>query len=1578
MKRSIFLLVLISTFLLQAGTAIYQEHMDTESATFKLYPDNSKSVGDSYFVIIPTDKFTWKVEGNGNASIDVSYGGLLRGYHTVRISIDKALKQPAEIKMKFSGKENYKRKSKTDNFLKNFVKNYKSAKRYCIEDNKRDSYNYFQFEQGRAYYKLVIKEDGIYKLDNYQLLINNIDLAGVDPRTIRIFNEGEEIPVYVYGEGDGVFDNYDYIEFYGEKNLYRKHDEYPNRYLDTETDENIYILTYGGEFGKRMVEESGAIQTSTVGEYFSPSFFKIKEHFEEDNHRNRLVYTNIFNPDVWYYLYVDGQENQEISFDLSAVRPDEATFKYSLFPALSSGTQVGGSYQMNFGVNAENFSTSWEDEIVKIDSVILDGATLKSGVNKFKLFNPNETYTRILLNFFEINYSKYFIAKNNKLRFNQGGKEVGNQFYSPRDELYDFVIENFDDNNLSIYKLGVSKIVNGVVESAGDTYTVHFQDYIVNDTDYLIISDDEKKIPVEIREVPQYDKLLSDSDNGAELLIIAHENFMENETLLNFIEHKKQKQFGDDGVQLVNIEQVLDEFSYGEYSGDALHDFLQYTVSEWNRPPTYVFLIGTSTYRSIQKPELALMPFVTFQHYNYGTAVSDYLLSMKEYNDVVPQFYIGRIPASTNEQLSAYLEKSMEYENTANEGLAYQKRLRDLYILTDEDKYPLLTDVIENKLSNTVFHDRLLVWSDEEPYQGGTISLIDKMDRGLGRLFYVGHGSGQIWANERLMLTEDVDRLAVNDYLPIIFSFSCYTGNFPEGSGSNTINDLGLGGAFIFTERKGGSALVTSVGQSHFNTNFQIFENLIDNENSDNQTLAQWFTPSVFEHYLDYIHLDPNVGKKNLLQFIILGDPSLKLTYPNNEDVLTTDKKFVTYGDVVRISGFENFTGGEGLLKLYNSGGHYVKLDNEYEMITTEEINNNLKEIVIPDQFACDTVSNPQQYLTVKFFAYGNGNNAVDFENLFLTQSNLDIIINRTSTIPEPSVIQETDSIAFEAQITSSVDIEFVKCFIDTANTGNFDTVLDSFTSFNNLYTSNDKIKPFDRMRDLEYYFEVVSTEADTVNSDTTQFTIPAADLYHNNFYPTYMDSSYNKISAQVMLKHPYPESSQMTYENVEVLFTRVDEDGTILEVVGKDSVTVALTELNVIDTKTASVNYNFPAGNNKYNFIVNSNQGHTEYLSGIPPYENNEISGYIKTTRFPVSIENGTSGVIRMDNIILNIPANAVNELSVVDMKDIEINSYSVQQDLECVSFYDDGKKKGYDLHLYYNGSKLKNGISADVVIEDVNIPNYVNGMYSVYRYIEKDRKWRRVNTTFTPKSTENRLSRKRKEKASKDDELYDVSFSTSELGIFSIFKSYDNQAPNIEVNAEGQVFTENSFVAPKTNLIVIIQDISGINTESLILKLDGATVPQSEYKITDLNDENNSIQITFTGPSQNGSHEVFISAADNTGNSGELTRHFTISEGFKIFYHGNYPNPFSKETVFCFKISQLARRVTLSIYTVSGRKIVEFDRENVINYAEIRWDGRDSHGDLVANGVYFYKLKIKSGSKEYTEHGKIAKIKK
>ncbi len=75
------------------------------------------------------------------------------------------------------------------------------------------SYNWIT--PNKNYLKLAVIEDAMYRITRTDFTNAGITTTSIDPRTVKVYNKGAEIPVYFQGEGDGVFDAADYIDFFG-------------------------------------------------------------------------------------------------------------------------------------------------------------------------------------------------------------------------------------------------------------------------------------------------------------------------------------------------------------------------------------------------------------------------------------------------------------------------------------------------------------------------------------------------------------------------------------------------------------------------------------------------------------------------------------------------------------------------------------------------------------------------------------------------------------------------------------------------------------------------------------------------------------------------------------------------------------------------------------------------------------------------------------------------------------------------------------------------------------------------------------------------------------------------------------------------------------------------------------------------------------------------------------------------------------------------------------------------------------------------------------------------------------------
>nr|WKN38942.1 C25 family cysteine peptidase [Tunicatimonas sp. TK19036] len=103
----------------------------------------------------------------------------------------------------------------------------------------------------QQYYKIPIGEDGIYQIDYNTLQQAGFPVASIDPRRIQLFFRGVEQAIVVQGQQDARFNQGDYIRFYGQRNdgtldadLYQPAEAQPHPYYNLYSDTTAYFLTW--------------------------------------------------------------------------------------------------------------------------------------------------------------------------------------------------------------------------------------------------------------------------------------------------------------------------------------------------------------------------------------------------------------------------------------------------------------------------------------------------------------------------------------------------------------------------------------------------------------------------------------------------------------------------------------------------------------------------------------------------------------------------------------------------------------------------------------------------------------------------------------------------------------------------------------------------------------------------------------------------------------------------------------------------------------------------------------------------------------------------------------------------------------------------------------------------------------------------------------------------------------------------------------------------------------------------------------------------------------------------------------
>ncbi len=213
-----------------------------------------------------------------------------------------------------------------------------------------------------------------------------------------------------------------------------------------------------------------------------------------------------------------------------------------------------------------------------------------------------------------------------------------------------------------------------------------------------------------------------------------------------------------------------------------------------------------------------------------------------------------------------------------------------------------------------------------------------------------------------------------------------------------------------------------------------------------------------------------------------------------------------------------------------------------------------------------------------------------------------------------------------------------------------------------------------------------------------------------------------------------------------------------------------------------------------------------------------------------------------------------------------------------------------------------------------------------------------------------------------------------------FNVLK--DNANPILEVSFDGRQIMDGEIVSPSPvinvrlrdeNQYKILQDTAGVN---IALK----SCPDCEYQTIRFSDPN--VQWN-TNPTQtdvefhpknlaNGKYTLRVQgrdASDNLAGTQPYTVNFEVVNESTVTNVFPYPNPFSTKTQFVFTLtgSEIPDEMKIQIMTVTGKVVREITQDELgpivigNNRTKYFWDGRDEYGDVLANGLYLYRVIMK-----------------
>ncbi len=212
-------------------------------------------------------------------------------------------------------------------------------------------------------------------------------------------------------------------------------------------------------------------------------------------------------------------------------------------------------------------------------------------------------------------------------------------------------------------------------------------------------------------------------------------------------------------------------------------------------------------------------------------------------------------------------------------------------------------------------------------------------------------------------------------------------------------------------------------------------------------------------------------------------------------------------------------------------------------------------------------------------------------------------------------------------------------------------------------------------------------------------------------------------------------------------------------------------------------------------------------------------------------------------------------------------------------------------------------------------------------------------------------------------------IQAQTSYLGTVTCLQSEDTLPPNIQLTIGNQQhFTSGTSVDAAPLIQATLTDARGVDyiTRPVQLALgrfgEFETIAETEYKLTH-HPGSKQIVLTYNSPElEPREYQLRLTASDLDGNTGEDEITFHVHSKLQLVEPLNYPNPFTRDTTVTCELTRPAESLTIKIYTLTGRLIRQLKTEAPAGYIQLKWDGKDDDGNVVANGVYYGKIIVKS----------------
>ena len=727
------------------------------------------------------------------------------------------------------------------------------------------------YDPSLPWVKVRVLHDGVYRIDAGWLQTRNVNTDDIDPRTLRLLHTGSERPLQVTGEGDGSFDDGDFLLFVGR---YRRDLTPTGQEKDFDSiygRENVYWLTWGKDPGRRFEEQNGA----PVSGYPKSSWFWATAHFEQDRWFQSMASAPDNNRDHWFYdrdpikgVDVDTPGSKIFPRDLVAPDLNEEyaarlrVDMHGLTPAHHSVLKLNNEWV------GEYF---WEgQDVFHVDEEI-PSSFLRDGINRLLVqafASATEGQDRSLFNFFAIDYRRRYDAWPGFLQF-VGEPSAGSQI----------TLNGFSHSQIHLFDTARELVFTGMqvdgeaLDSTTTRYFVSFEDRPEVTASYVIADSSQLRIPEGSLD-PASDWMRAQPE--ADYVIIAHADF--HEAAERLAQHRRA---GGLDVVVVDVEDIYDEFAHGLMLRESIRDFIAHAYHTWARRPEYVLLLGDATYdyrNILGGGEPSYVPTLYYQARRRGQSPSDFLFALVDGEDELADVAVGRLAVESADEASAAVDKIIRYDSQTEPG---DWRSRVIYLANYHEKAEFSgpSDELAANFTEPFGLRSVKIYNPDEAHLPNATgkAFLNALNEGALLVNFNGHGAAgtmQFVLSTQFSDWDYLSQVANGDRLPLVLALSCLNGMFVNPH-TRSLSEL-------FTSKaSGGSIAYISATALSFTSQNNLMSQHVYDQFFSGETLA--FGPALNTAKARVLAAHPS-WTATVLTMQLFGDPAQQLALPQLPD----------------------------------------------------------------------------------------------------------------------------------------------------------------------------------------------------------------------------------------------------------------------------------------------------------------------------------------------------------------------------------------------------------------------------------------------------------------------------------------------------------------------------------------------------------------------------------------------------------------------------------------------------------------------------------------------------------------------